>query len=83
MGDETIPDKKLADLVEALIGVYYSWYREINCCTGLMHAMGILEYPVMRVEMINEIFVDNPLIKNFRELEHYIGYEFRNKELLV
>jgi hypothetical protein len=69
MGDETIPDKKLADLVEALIGVYYSWYRDINACTGLMHAVGILEYPIMRVEMISEEFLNNPLVHNFRELE--------------
>ena len=42
MGEETIPDKKLADLIEAMIGIYYSWYRDTNNCTGLMHAVGII-----------------------------------------
>lgn len=79
MGEEIIPDKKLADLIEALIGVYYLWYHDINACTGLMHAIGIMEYPILRVQMIAEIFPNNPLVNYFRELEDKIGYEFKNK----
>lgn len=52
-GEETIPEKKLADMIEALIGVYFYWYHDLNACTGLMHAIGILDEPVMRVKMIH------------------------------
>ena len=52
LGEEIIPEKKLADLIEALIGVYFYWYHDINACTGLMHAIGILDEPIMRVKFI-------------------------------
>lgn len=46
---QQVPDKALADVIEALIGVFYDQNRSLQEAHVLMHGLGVLKYPFFNV----------------------------------
>ncbi|XP_065211449.1 endoribonuclease Dicer-like isoform X2 [Planococcus citri] len=90
-GKQSVSDKCIADVVEALIGVYVKT-GGIKPAYRLLNYLGILAKPkyedIMGTQVPSPLFeksrltVDD-LVPNWKKLEQLLSYEFRDKSYIV
>jgi dsRNA-specific ribonuclease len=82
-GYQYIPGKVHADMMEAIIGIFYLKNKRLNDCQTLLYAFGILRRPSLHVEFANNdpYLYELPLC--YSELEERLQYSFKHKGLLI
>ena len=82
-----IPEKVHADVVESIIGSCFAQHRSLDACQLILHSMGILNQPSIKLQYIDSdvprISSDSLLWNNFEIVEKIIGYKFQNPNFIL
>lgn len=75
-----IPGKTHADVVEALVGVYYiKLKRKLEECQFLLYSLDVLAYPTLKFDFTFEDITPKPF---FAAIESRLQHKFKNKNIL-
>ncbi len=82
-GYQYIPGKVHADMMEAIIGVFYLKNKRLNDCQALLYAFGILRRPSLYIDFTSNHIYHYDIPSCYTELEEKLQYSFRHKGLLI
>jgi dsRNA-specific ribonuclease len=82
-GYQYIPGKVHADMMEAIIGIFYLKNKRLNDCQTLLYAFGILRRPTLLIDFAGSDPIAYDLPQCYTDLEQRLSYSFRHKGLLV
>lgn len=78
-GYQYIPGKVHADVMEALIGIFYLKNKNLDDCQTLLYSFGILNQPSLLINFDNTFDKGYSLPAYLSNVEAKLQYEFKHK----